>query len=218
VNCRLGRTWLDEANPAATREPVIAPSLAKSRVRLCLLGPAAIHAQEHRAAPADFRGFGAGGQSDFTKWLRAYAMEDCHVTEPYVPQAFTEKSQTSSVSDSLCITDSARIYSSGIYADVKTTHVSQALTSAAMSESLTRTATTVLKGTGGFGGGRRSTWSVGDPRVRLSHRENAGDYPPYKLKLSTYIVSFSPFTDLHFILTFLPACGITLSWLAILNT
>src|SRR5690349_9804146 len=70
----------------------------------------------------------------------------------------------------------------------------------------------------GFDGERRSRESVGDPRVRLSHRENAGDYPPYKLKLSTYIVSFSPFTDLHFILTFLPACDITLSWLAILNT
>jgi len=52
---------------------------------------------------------------------------------------------------------------------------------------------------------------VGDPSVRLSHRENAGDYPPYKLKLSTYIVSFSPFTDLLFILTFLPACDVTLS-------
>jgi len=34
----------------------------------------------------------------------------------------------------------------GIYVDVKTTHVSQALTPAAMSESLTRTATTVLQG------------------------------------------------------------------------
>jgi len=83
--------------------------------------------------------------------------------------------KSSSLSDSLCRTDSARIYSSGIYVDVKTTHVSQALTPAAMLESLARTATTVLKGTRGFGGGRRSGWLVGDPKVRLSHRENAGD-------------------------------------------
>jgi len=36
--------------------------------------------------------------------------------------------KSSSLSDSLCRTDSARIYSSGIYVDVKTAHVSQALT------------------------------------------------------------------------------------------
>jgi len=53
----------------------------------------------------------------------------------------------------------------GIYVDVKTTHVSQALTPAAMLESLARAATTVLQGTRGFGGGRWSGWLVGDPKA-----------------------------------------------------
>lgn len=46
------------------------------------------------------------------------------------------------------------------------------------------------------------------------------DYPPppYKLTVSTYIVSFLPATGLHFILTFLPACCFTVSWLAIFMT
>jgi hypothetical protein len=78
---------------------------------------------------------------------------------------------SSSLCDSLCRTDSSRFYSTGIYVDVKTEHVSQALTPSVMSESLTRTATTVLKGTRGFGGGRRSMWLVGNPEVRLSHRK-----------------------------------------------
>jgi hypothetical protein len=47
------------------------------------------------------------------------------------------RGDSSSLSDSLCITDSARIYSSGIYADVKTTHVSQSLIPVAMTKSLT---------------------------------------------------------------------------------
>jgi hypothetical protein len=56
--------------------------------------------------------------------------------------------------------------------------------------------------------------------LRLSHRENPRDYPPppYKLTVSTYIVSFLPLTGLHFILHFLPTYDFTLSWLAIWKT
>jgi len=65
--------------------------------------------------------------------------------------------------------------------------------------------------------GRSGSWPVGDPNLRLSHREIPRDYP-YMLTVSTYIMSFLSLTGLHFILTFLPTSDITLSWLAILNT
>src|ERR1022692_4989977 len=65
--------------------------------------------------------------------------------------------------------------------------------------------------------GRGESWPVGDPDLRLSHWENPRDYPPRYI-LSTYMVSFLSLTGLHFILTFLPACETTLSWLAILKT
>jgi hypothetical protein len=53
-----------------------------------------------------------------------------------------------------------------------------------------------------------------------SKRRNPCDYPPppYKLTVSTYIVSFLPLTGLHFILHFLPTYDFTLSWLAIWKT
>jgi hypothetical protein len=67
---------------------------------------------------------------------------------------------------------------------------------------------------------RSGKWPVGDPNLRLSHRQNPCDYPPppYRLTVSTYIVSFVSLTALHFVLTFLPAYDITLSWLAMFKT
>ncbi len=59
----------------------------------------------------------------------------------------------------------------------------------------------------GIASAKASPRPVGDPNLRLSHRENSCDYPPppYRLTVSTYIVSFVPLTALHIILTFLPA-------------
>jgi hypothetical protein len=53
----------------------------KSRTSLCLLGPTAIHAQEHRATLVDFHRFAIGEQRDFTKRLGESGLEDFKVPE-----------------------------------------------------------------------------------------------------------------------------------------
>src|ERR1700722_19478174 len=57
----------------------------RSRARLCLLGPTANHAQEHRAALVDFHRLAVGGQRDFTNRLRASGLEDFKVAESVCP-------------------------------------------------------------------------------------------------------------------------------------
>ena len=87
---------------------------------------------------------------------------------------------SSSLSDSLYITESARIYSSGIYADLKTTHVFSGADTGSDVGITTRTAATVLEGTRGFSGRRRSSgkWEIlmsGSPTGKMrqtNHRTN----------------------------------------------
>src|SRR5580698_8156415 len=74
-----GRTELTPLQPANLLLPCFS---RRSRAGLCLLGPAALDAQEHRAALVDFHCLPVGGQSDYTKRLGASGLEDCEVVKP----------------------------------------------------------------------------------------------------------------------------------------
>src|ERR1700733_13265642 len=85
MNYGLPRPGLTKPTPPQPANLLLPCSSGRNRVCLCLLGTALIHAQEHRAALADFHSFAIRGQSDFTERLGPPGMEDAPVTESVRP-------------------------------------------------------------------------------------------------------------------------------------
>ena len=82
MSCGLRRSQPYEASSAGTREPLLPSPSRRSRVRLCLLGPASTHKQKHRAAFVDLQHLAVRAQSDFANWRCASGMQNRQVVEP----------------------------------------------------------------------------------------------------------------------------------------